>query len=160
MLALPVFLGLFTCWMFGYCRRQRQACLDDCREIDHRCYNCKSLIATKKSLIGRKKRGIKGKSYLSSRYSSSCSSDASDSEESDLEAAAGEENYMSRDCEASRSSQLNSGDTEYYDAPQDQQELSQILAEQELKEKERAERSLTNASTSVGDKTFAALETT
>lgn len=60
-LKVPVILSFGLCWAFGTCQETRQNCLDEVKDIEHKCYNCKSLIATKKSILRR--RTIMSRSY-------------------------------------------------------------------------------------------------
>jgi len=53
LLSIPLFLTFSTCMLFGCCEGTRTHCLDECKDVDHACYNCKTTIAEKKSVIRR-----------------------------------------------------------------------------------------------------------
>eukprot|EP00347_Sterkiella_histriomuscorum_P003020 403365899 len=111
-LSIPVFIGFFACWIFGSCQSQRQSCLDDCREADHRCFNCKSVIATKNSIMKKKPKKIQGISYTqSSQYSSECSNNTDNDHYGD---------------------DYKSNETVYFEVAEDEHQLDNVAQNQDL----------------------------
>lgn len=54
-LTLPL-IGCFSlCWLFGTCKQTRHTCFNDYKNINHKCFQCKTVLAQKKRrLIGKR----------------------------------------------------------------------------------------------------------